>query len=377
MRSGDRPSDAEEDAEQEGDEGAREVVATQGRDRVGETVREREERSERILRGAEGTLEGGFLGRRAFLLRLVIHAEALAGLARRLGEVRRALVDEELGARQARERLRDGAHDEVGVLLRADGEGGEEILLSPARVLGGDEAQVDAEGADVRRVGEGLQVRRAQLEREAALATWRRDRRPRRGVGRVWGNGRVATPRAEGSLGDPECATEATPPDVELGAESLGGGDEAGLQSAIADTALGDHGGGDGELGLGDGEACAQVLDLAVGGAAAATVGAGDEVLDREEHAGLEARERLGGRVAIGAQRGDGTGEPPAVEGGDDRGAHEGDETGWLRREGLGRWRGHGTSSVLATRHRHATAAGAVPLFSLQDGAEPDAAAEQ
>ena len=322
-------ADAEEDADEERDERASEVRPAQGGDGVGEAVGEREEQGERVLHRAKRALERGLLGRRRFLLRLVVHAEPLARLARGLGEVRRALVDEELRAGQAGERLGDGLDDEVGVLLLADGEGGEEIPLSASRVLCGDEPQVDAEGADVRRVREGLQVGRAQLEGEAALPARARRRRRGRRVRGARRGGRTTSPRAEGALGDPEGGREAAPADAVLGAESLGGGDETVLQPGIPDTALGDHGRRDGELGLGDGETGAQSLGVAVGGAAPAAMGAGDEILEGREDARLEAREGLGRRIALGAQRRDGTGEPATVEGRDDGGAHEGEKTAW------------------------------------------------
>ena len=322
-------ADPEEDADEERDEGTCELGPTQGRDGVGEAVREREERGERVLDRAKRALEGGLLGRRRFLLRLVIDAQALACLARGFGEVRRALVDEELRAGQAGERLGDGLDDQLGVLFLSDGEGGEGILISPSRVLGGDEPQVDAEGADVRRVGEGLQIGRAQLECEAALPARARRRRRGRRLRDARRGGRTASPRAEGALGDPEGGREAAPADAVFGAQALGGGDETVLQPGVADATLGDHGGRDGELGLGDGETGAQSLGIAVGGTPAAAVGAGDALLEGREDACLEAREGLGWRVGFGAQRRDGTSEPAAVEGRDDGGAHEGEETTW------------------------------------------------
>jgi len=198
----------------------------------------REARSEQAFDGAEGALDRSLLGRGTFFLGLVLDLESLAGSARGLGKVGSALVDEELGAGQLGEGLGDDLDDDVGVLLGPGREGREQVLAAASWVLGGDQPQVDAEGRDRGGVSEGLEVRRAELECEAALVSRAgRFRRSDRGQRCSRPPAPTGAPGAEGALGDAEGVAEEGEGEAMPTTQVLGGDDDALLEAGITDAA--------------------------------------------------------------------------------------------------------------------------------------------
>ena len=296
--------DAQEGDEQERHGGLGEVGATQRRQCICEASGEVEQGSEQTLHGAECAFKGSLFRRGTFLLGLVVDLELLAGVAGRLSEVGGTLVDEELDAGQIREGSGDDLDDEAGVLRGLCLEGREQLLDAPARVLGGYEAQVDPEGGDGCGVGEGLEVRRTELEGEAALVP-----RPGRRLGRRRRGQRrrrpipTRAPGAKGALGDAEGRAEAAEGEAVLAAQLFGGGDNALLQGGIADAAGGDDGSSEVELGLGAGELGSHGGELGLvrldRGAATTPMGFVDQTLEIGEQLRLEARECLRGGVIV------------------------------------------------------------------------------
>jgi hypothetical protein len=119
---------------------ASEIGATQGRNGIGEAVQEVEERRDRVLDGAEATLDGSLRRRRALALRRVLDGERIVGLLGGLGDERLALVGDELQAFAAGDGLGDDGGDQLGGLALVNGEGVEEVSNPKrpvARSLGG------------------------------------------------------------------------------------------------------------------------------------------------------------------------------------------------------------------------------------------------
>jgi hypothetical protein len=118
---------------------AREHGLAQRRHGAGDAVEELEDRRERVLDRAESALDGRLLGRRALALRRVLDAERLVRLLGRLGDVRRALVGDELQALAAGGSLGDDAHDHLGVFALGDLERVEQVALAIAEILDADQ----------------------------------------------------------------------------------------------------------------------------------------------------------------------------------------------------------------------------------------------
>lgn len=96
-----------------------EIGAAQRGDRVGEAIREIEDRRDRVLHGAEAALDGGLLRRRAFALRRVLDGERVVRGLRGLGDEGLALVGDVLQTLAASGGLGDDGGDERGRLAPA------------------------------------------------------------------------------------------------------------------------------------------------------------------------------------------------------------------------------------------------------------------
>src|SRR6201995_5906502 len=195
------------DAQVGGDEQRRDMARDAGlaqrRDGGGDAIEHVADRRQRLLDGAEPALDGGLRGGRALALRRVLEAERGVRLRGSLGEVRRALVGDELHA------LAPGGRVEQAALAVAD-------------VLHTDELEADAEDAQVRGIAAELGVGRRRLEREpprVAVVAWRWRRlgwrRRRRGLVRA------VLPRAERALGERERGTERARGDAMLAVDAV------------------------------------------------------------------------------------------------------------------------------------------------------------
>ena len=164
---------AEEDAEEDLPDGLGERRLAEGRDALGELAGEEGEGTERILDGAEGPLLGRLFGRGAFALRGMLALQGLQGGLGRFRHVGSALIDDGLGPGSIPEGLLEGFSHDPRVLLNVDGEGLPELLLSGSRVLGGHDAQWDAEELPVGGVGHDLDAGGRDLQIEAPFAAGR------------------------------------------------------------------------------------------------------------------------------------------------------------------------------------------------------------
>jgi hypothetical protein len=116
----------------------------------GEAFEHREDRRERVLDGAEPTLDGGLVRRCSFALRRVLDADRVVGALGSLGHVRRALVGDELGAGEPGCGIGSDALDELSALALVHGERSEQVAFAVADVLDTDESV--SEGADEQRL---------------------------------------------------------------------------------------------------------------------------------------------------------------------------------------------------------------------------------
>ena len=170
--------DAQEDGEQERAYVPGDVCPTESGDGLGDAVGQGEQRGERVLDGEEGSLDGGLGRGRSLLLRGVLDAEGVVGVAGRLREVGRALVGQELESLASTGGVGDDAVDELCGLVLGQGEGFPEVLLAGAEILHGDELEVDAQEPKVGGVAAELGAGGGHVEREApvcaVVATGRR-----------------------------------------------------------------------------------------------------------------------------------------------------------------------------------------------------------
>ncbi len=124
------------DAQVGGDEQRRDLTRDAGlaqhRDGGGDAIEHVADRRQRLLDGAEPALDSGLRGGRAFALRRVLEAKRGVRLHGSLGEVRRALVGDQLHALAPGGRVGDRADDQVLGLALVYGERVEQAALSVA-----------------------------------------------------------------------------------------------------------------------------------------------------------------------------------------------------------------------------------------------------
>jgi hypothetical protein len=110
-----------------------------------------------------------FAERVAFALRSVLDFEVFeGGLARELRHVGCALIGDRVGAGLFSDCVGEHLGDVLGALVVVDEEGVEEALVAAADVLGGDELERDAEGAQVGGVGAELGGWQQHVEADTA-----------------------------------------------------------------------------------------------------------------------------------------------------------------------------------------------------------------
>src|SRR6516162_5317247 len=181
----------------------------QHRHRGSDAVEYVEDRRECGLDGAEAALHGGLLRRSALALRRMLDADRVVRLLRGLGEVRRALIGDELHALASGDCVADRAGDQRIGLTHVDGERVVQAALAIADVLNSDELEVDAEDTQVGGVTAELGVGCRCLEREATgVAVWARRTRRLGWWRRRRRLGRSVLPRAERALGQRERVAE-------------------------------------------------------------------------------------------------------------------------------------------------------------------------
>src|SRR6201995_2360951 len=337
------------DAQVGGDEQRRDMARDAGlaqrRDGGGDAIEHVADRRQRLLDGAEPALDGGLRGGRALALRRVLEAERGVRLRGSLGEVRRALVGDELHALAPGGRVGHGADDQVLGLALVDGERVEQAALAVADVLHTDELEADAEDAQVRGIAAELGVGRRRLEREpprVAVVAWRWRRlgwrRRRRGLVRA------VLPRAERALGERERGTERARGDAMLAVDAVERAHELVLHVATTQRRLAQRepAGGDSEERLEHGRALVAWRSRA----SPAPGRRCEQLRERGAQPGLGATDPLGAWPSVGDQLGHRPREPRGIVVSDDARADQRDQkTGllwsFLRSRG---W--HGSPSV-------------------------------
>ena len=284
----------------------------------GEAFEHREDRRERVLDGAEPTLDGGLVRRCSFALRRVLDADRVVGALGSLGHVRRALVGDELGAGEPGCGIGSDALDELSALALVHGERSEQVAFAVADVLDTDELEVDAEHAQIRRVATELRPGGVHVEVEptGVGVVGGRSRRSRCRCWRRWLRGTLA-PRSEGALGPRERRAELASGDAVLGVDAVERADELVLDCPTADghVAQREEPGRDREQGVQHRRSRLARRRRPT----SSTCGRLDEVQEDAPELRLEPADPLGAWSAIGDQLCDRSGEPRRIVVGDSR----------------------------------------------------------